>query len=166
MEQLLNKLLVLLDDEIDLYRSLLGVYRNERDAVLAFKLEGISTTSKRKENLILKIKILEEQRKSFIGQLATILNVPALDLTITRLAEKVDIRFSRHLSSRGAQLVSILDEMVKAQEANRSLLTHSQEMVNNSMTFLQNILTPDPVYHRDGKLSKPDQSGQLVTRTI
>ena len=60
MEQLLNRLLMLLIDLVGLYRSLLAVYQDERQSLLAFELDGITATSKKKEILILKVKILEE----------------------------------------------------------------------------------------------------------
>ena len=166
MELLLNRLLMLLADEVGLYRSLLDVCRDERRALLSFELDGITTTSKKKENLILKVRILEEQRAHLIHQIAGSLNLPAAELTITRLAEKVDIRYSYKLSERGAELLSVIEEIGRLQHANRSLMTHSQGLVSSSLSFLNSILNPDPVYHRDGSVSRQDQSGRLLTRTV
>jgi flagellar biosynthesis/type III secretory pathway chaperone len=166
MEQLLNRLLTLLVDEIGLYRSLLAVYQGERQALLSFLLDKIMETSKKKENLILKVKILEEQRIHIIDQIAARLNQPASDLTLTRLAEKVDIRYSYRLSTLGAELFSVLEEMNTLHHANRSLIAHCQGLVSGSLTFLSNNLAPDPVYHRDGRVSTQDRSGRLLARTV
>jgi flagellar biosynthesis/type III secretory pathway chaperone len=166
MEQLLNRLLNLLDDEIDLYRTLLTVYQHEREALLAFEIEGITAASTKKENLILKIKIIEEQRLHVIDRIARDLNQVAADLTITRLADKVDIRYSHQLSSRGAELSSILEKIGVLHQSNRSLITHSQSLVRDSLIFLSDNLAPDPVYHRDGSVSRKARSGRLVTRII
>ena len=166
MEQLLNRLLMLLVDEIGLYRSLLAVYQDERQALLSFALDNITETSKKKENLILKVKILEEQRIHIIDQIAVNLNRPASDLTITRLAEKVDIRYSYRLSTLGAELSAVLKEMGVLHNANRSLITHCQGLVSGSLAFLSNNLAPDPVYHRDGSVSTQERSGRLLTRTV
>ena len=166
MEQLLNRLLMLLMDEVGLYRSLLAVYQDERQALLSFSLDSITETSKKKENLILKVKILEEQRIAIVDQLAKNLNQPAADLTLTRLAEKVDIRYSYRLSTLGAELSSVLEEIGALHHANRSLITHCQGLVSGSLAFLSNHLAPDPVYHRDGSVSTQGRSGRLLTRTV
>jgi len=166
MEKLLNSLLMLLLDEVALYRSMLVVCQDERQALLSFALDNITETSKKKENLILKVKILEEQRTHIIDQIAANLNLPASDLTITRLAEKVDIRYSHRLSTLGAELSSVLNDIKVLQNSNRSLITHSQGLVSGSLAFLSNSLTPDPVYHRDGSVSRQERSGRLVTRNI
>jgi len=166
MEQLLNRLLMLLLDEVGLYKSLYDVYQEERQALLAFELDGITETSKKKENLILKVKILEEQRTHIVHQLSENLGQPASDLSITRLAEKVDIRYSYKLSTLGAELSAVLEEIGALHHANRSLITHSQGLVSDSLAFLSNNLTPDPVYRRDGRVGRQDRGGRLLTRTI
>ena len=166
MEQLLNGLLMLLADEVDLYRSLLVIYSDERQAFLAFELDNITASTKKKENLILKIKILEEQRTHIMGQIAAYLNQPVSDLTITRLAEKVDIRYSYKLSILGSELSSVLEDIGVLHRANRSLITHSQGLISDSVAFLSNNLARDPVYHRDGSVARQDRSGRFLTRTI
>jgi len=166
MEQLLNRLLIILDDQTGLYRSLLAVYEEERQCLLAFDLEGITAASKMKENMIPKVKILEEQRVHITNQLANILQQPASELTITRLAEKIDIRFSYKLSAAAESLTSILEQLKIAHSTNRSLITHSQELISSSLAFLHSNLTPDPVYHQDGRVARQAQCGRLVARTI
>ena len=131
-----------------------AVYHDERQALLAFEPDGITATSKKKENLILKVKILEEQRKHIIDQIAEYLNQPASDLTITRLAEKVDIRYSYKLSTVGDELSSVLKQIGVLHHTNRSLITHSQGLVSGTLAFLSNNLAPDPVYYRDGSVVK------------
>ena len=166
MEQLLNRLLMLLTDEVGLYRSLLAVYQDERQALLAFMLDDITVCAKKKENLILKVKIIEEQRTQVVQQIAEHLNQRLPELTLSRLAEKVDIRYSYKLTTMGAELSSVIGEIGPLHHANRSLINHSQGLVSSSLAFLSNVLAPDPVYHRDGSVARQDQSGRLLTRTI
>jgi flagellar biosynthesis/type III secretory pathway chaperone len=166
MEQLLNRLLVILDDQVGMYRSLLAVYHEERQAILAFELEDITASSKKKENLILKVRILEEQRAYLIDRIADVLKQPGSELTIARLAEKVDIRFSYKLSAVGNRLASVLEQLKGVHSANRSLIAHARGLVSSSLAFLHNNLSPDPVYRRDGRVSGQDHCGRLITRTI
>mgnify|MGYP001087868759 CR=1 FL=1 len=60
MDQLLNRLMIVLGEEVVMYRSLLAVCQDERLSLLQFDLDGISAASKKQENLILNINILVE----------------------------------------------------------------------------------------------------------
>jgi len=166
MEQLINSLLLLLDDAVGLHRSLLALYHEERQSLLAFNLEGIDASVKKKENLILKIKIVEEQRQRTIDSIASSLNLDASGLTITRLAEKVDIRQSYKLSAMSDELSAVVNQIKDVHRANRALIIHSQGLVTDSIAYLSNHQTPDPVYYRNGSLATQDQSGRLLARTI
>jgi flagellar biosynthesis/type III secretory pathway chaperone len=166
MEQLINRLLLLLDDIVSLYRSMLILYHEERQALLDFDLDGISTSAKKKENLVLKIKILEEQRHRTIDAIAAALGLDATDLTISRLADKVDIRQAYKLSALGDKLSETVNEIKDVHRSNRSLITHSQGLVTHALAFLGSQLNPDPVYYQNGSLAVQDQSGRFLTRTI
>ena len=166
MEQLINNLLLLLDDTVALYQSLLALYHEERQSLMAFDLEGIDASAKKKENLILKIKILEEQRQRSMDSIASSLNLDASGLTLTRLAEKVDIRQSYKLSAVGDELSAVVNQIKDVHGANRSLIIHSQGLVTDSLAYLSNHQAPDPVYYRNGSLAMQGQSGKLLTRTI
>ncbi len=166
MEQMINSLLLLLDDTVTLYRSLLALYGEERQSLLDFDLENINTSAKKKENMVLKIKILEEQRHRIVEGLAAALSLDAADLTLTRLAEKVDIRQSYKLSALGDELSATISQIKDVHRTNRALIIHSQGLVTDSMAFLSNHLAPDPVYHQNGSLAMQDQSGRLLARTI
>ena len=61
MELLLNDLLGLLEGEIGLYASMLLALQKEKKAIVDSNHEELNETSREKENLFLKIQILEEQ---------------------------------------------------------------------------------------------------------
>lgn len=166
MEQLINRLLLLLDDTVSLYQSMLTLYHEERQSLLAFDLDGISTNAKKKENLVLKIKILEEQRQRTIDAIAAALGLDAAGLTISRLADKVDIRQAYKLSALGDKLSETVNEIKDVHQSNRSLIIHSQGLVTNALAYLGSQLNPDPVYYQNGSLAVQGQSGRFLTRTI
>ena len=67
MEHLLDKLIRLLAHATELYQSLLRVVENEKDAVVGLNLEQLNEVCKAKDNLLLKLRILEEQRLQVLG---------------------------------------------------------------------------------------------------
>ena len=62
MDVLLNQFIDLIEDETGLCRSLLSVLQKEKQAIVDSELMALNETSKTKENLLLKIRILEEER--------------------------------------------------------------------------------------------------------
>ena len=166
MEPLINNLLLLLNDVVGLYRSLLDLYDEERRSLLAFDLEGIATSAKKKENLILKIKILEEQRQRILDDISGLLDLDASALSITQLAQKVDIRQAYKLSAIGDELIAVVDQIKAVHRANRSLIIHSQGLVSDSLALLSDQLTPDPVYHQDGRLAQQERNGRFLARSV
>ena len=70
MKQLLDKLIGLLVHATELYQSLLAVVQNEKDAVVGLNLKQLNEACKAKDNLLLKLRILEEQRQQVMLRVA------------------------------------------------------------------------------------------------
>jgi flagellar biosynthesis/type III secretory pathway chaperone len=62
MNDILNKFCGLLEHEANLYRQLLAVIEKEKQAVVATNLAELNEAAKVKDNLLLKLRILDEQR--------------------------------------------------------------------------------------------------------
>ena len=71
MEHLLKKLLGLLEHATELYQSLFAVVQQEKDAVVGLNLQQLNQACKAKDNLLLKLRILEEQREQLMDKLAS-----------------------------------------------------------------------------------------------
>lgn len=70
MEHLLDKLLESLEHATGLYQSLFRVLQNEKDAVVGLNLQQLNEACKAKDNLLLKLRILEERRVQLMDRLA------------------------------------------------------------------------------------------------
>ena len=66
MEHLLEKLFGLLEHATELYQSLFAVVQKEKDAVVGLNLQQLNEACKAKENLLLKLRILEERREQLM----------------------------------------------------------------------------------------------------
>ena len=166
MELLLNDLLGLLEGEIGLYASMLLALQKEKKAIVDSNHEELNETSREKENLFLKIRILEEQRLSVLEKLARNLGHPARDLTLSKLSQLVQEPQSTQLVDCHSTFLSLAQSIQEINLSNKALLTHSLDLVNGSLSLLSDLLSSSPVYYRTGKMEAGDQSGRLLSGKI
>ena len=159
---LLNELAGLLEQETELYQALLEAIGNEKQAVIAANLEKLNETTKAKENLLLKLRILDEQRSHLLRKLADLLGQPADDLTLKNLSQMVAAPHATRLKRCRTKLLSLIGKIQTANSQNRALFSHSIELVKGSMNLLHNLMTSSPVYFRTGDLQQHEQTGKIL----
>jgi flagellar biosynthesis/type III secretory pathway chaperone len=166
MELLLKELLELLEDEIEIFRSLLPVFKKEKEAVLASELNALNKASAEKEKLLFNMRSLEKKRTHVMNKLAEILEVLPDELTLTKLAQSVKEPHSIRLKNCGLQLLKLTKNINIANTGNKSMFAHSLNFVKGALTLLQNIITPGQVYHRTGKVQAGRQGGKVLSGEI
>lgn len=166
MEELLDKFLGLLTGETELYRSLLRVLQEEKKALVDSALKGLHETGREKESLILKIRILEEERVKLLNKIAASLGCPSSQLTLKELAQRVKEPFATRLTTCASTLLALLQSIQELNHTNKALLLHSLELVRGSMTLLNNVMTAHPVYFRTGKMQTGDATGKVLSGKI
>jgi flagellar biosynthesis/type III secretory pathway chaperone len=162
MELLLNDLLGLLEGEIGLYASMLLALQKEKKAIVDSNHEGLNETSREKENLFLKIRILEEQRLSVLEKLAQSLGQPSQGLTLSKLSQLVQEPQSTQLGDCHSTFLSLAQGIQEINLSNKALLTHSLDLVKGSLSLLSDLLSSNQVYYRTGKMEAGNQSGRLL----
>lgn len=166
MEELLEKFLGLLTGETELYRSLLQVLQEEKKAVVNSALKGLHESGREKESLILKIRILEEERGRLLRKIAAALGCPSSHLTLKELARQVREPFASRLTKTASTLLALLQSIQELNHTNKALLLHSLELVRGSMTLLNNVMTAHPVYFRTGRMQTGDATGKVISGKI
>ena len=166
MDSLLKKLLGLLEEETCLYRTLLSILQKEKTAVVASQLEELNEAGKEKESLILKIRILEEQRLRVQGRLADSLGYEPQDLTLTKLSLLVGEPNSTRLKICYSNLLTLIPSIREVNQSNKSLLTHSLELVRGSLTLLNNFVASNAVYYRTGEMHMSGKSGNVLSGEV
>ena len=166
MNELLEKFLALLEGETCLYESLLSVLQKEKRAVVNSALNDLNETVKEKENLALKIRILEEERIRTTEKLANSLGYPSHPLTLTDLSELVEEPYATRLGESRSILLSLTQSIQEINQSNRGLLSHSLELVKGSISLLNNLMHSNPVYYRSGQVQMGDQSGKILSGRV
>jgi len=162
MEHLLKKLLGLLEHATELYQSLHAVVQQEKDAVVGLNLHQLNQACKAKDNLLLKLRILEEQREQLMDKLASDFDCSSQEISLTRLSRWVEEPYAGMLRERSADLLTLIQALQEANQQNKTLLTHSLELIQGSYNLLNNAMAANPVYHRRGDIPNNRQTGKHV----
>ena len=125
MEILLKELLKLIEDEIEIFRSLLPIFKKEKEAVLASDLNELKRTLAKKEKLLFNMRSLEKKRTHVMNKLAESLELSPDELTLKKLAQSVQKPYSIRLKSCGLQMSKLINSISNANNANRGMFAHS-----------------------------------------
>ena len=166
MENLLDNLIRLLVHATELYQSLLRVVETEKDAVVGLNLKQLNEVCKAKDNVLLKLRILEEQRHQVMKRIAAELGRPPEGLTLTRLSEKVDESYARRLLDCSTDLRALIETLQEVTQQNKSLMSHSMQLIQGSYNLLNNLLVDRPVYYRSGAMERGDETGRRLSGDI
>jgi flagellar biosynthesis/type III secretory pathway chaperone len=166
MEQLLKKLIGLLEHTMELYQSLLAVVQNEKNAVVGLDLQQLNEACKAKDNLLLKLRILEEQREQIMVRLAAEIGCSTRGLTLSQLSLRVDESYACRLIDLSRDLLALIQSLQDATQQNKFLMSHSMQLIQGSYNLLNNLMAANPLYHRSGNVQNTDQTGKLLSGAI
>jgi flagellar biosynthesis/type III secretory pathway chaperone len=166
MERLLGKFLDLLDGEARLYGSLLFNLQKEKRSVVDSNIEKLAESTKEKENLFLKMRILEEQRLVMAEKLSEMLGEPRRALTLTRLCQLVEEPYATRIRDSQSSLLSLAQSIQEINLSNKALLKHSLDLVKGSLNLLNDLLSSCPVYFRTGRMHASQPSGKVFDGKI
>ena len=166
MDALSEKLIGLIEDEKRLYGLLLTILQEEKAAALASRLDTLDQAVKEKENVLLKIRILEEQRINLLTQIAEALGEPVHRLTLKRLAEHLPEPHAVRVLACRSSFKSLAQSIQELNNSNRRLFQRSLELIKGSINLLGGLRAPAPVYCPTGKLGGGLASGSLLSGNV
>ena len=134
--------------------------------MIDLKLKESNEAGKEKANLLLKIQILEEQRQRTLKKLADSIGCPLHGLTLSRLSQLSKEPYSTRLKDCRSNLLALTQNIQKVNDSNKSLVMHSLKLIGSSLSLLDNLITPIPVYCRTGKAQINDQGGRVLSAQI
>ncbi len=162
MQDILNRLLALLDTLERVYRSLRGELENERAALTAANLTDFLVARDRKEALLNRLQELEDQRVRQTDQLAAALDLPPATVTVSRLAHHLAPAEAGRLKACSDRLTATLAQVGNLNGANRALIGASLGFVEGSLRVLQTLRRQTSIYHHNGRMHSAPCSGTLL----
>jgi flagellar biosynthesis/type III secretory pathway chaperone len=163
---MISQLLGLLKQESKLYQSMLGVIEKEGKAAVRSELNSLIHAREEKENILMKLRLLETKRIDVVRKAAEALGCPQRDVTLTAISQRVDEPLAAQLNQAGTDLASLLNTLIEVNHRNKQLFEHSLELVRGSFNLLSDLTRCDTVYYSSGNIQRNYQTGRCVNGEI
>jgi len=164
--ELQSLLMSTLDEIVKHYRSLLTVVRKEKEILVSAELDQLNENNKTKEELILKIKSLDNKRLKEAQNLAEFLNVEGDDnLRLHILAEHFEGKEAEKMLNVKSVLELIIKRVVELNQFNEELVKSALTNITGAMDNIKNTLSEETTYKKKsiGKY-KTARAGSLVSK--
>jgi flagellar biosynthesis/type III secretory pathway chaperone len=166
MDLIIEQLLGVIGEESEIYRSMLTVIDKESSATVRSDLVALTTAREEKEDILVKLELIEDQRRRVVNEIADALGYPPEDCTITKISQLMGEPFGGRLSQAGAELLTVLNTVKAANHRNKLLFEHSRELLRGSFNILSELTRSDTVYYRTGNIQRTYQTGKCVNGDI
>jgi len=166
MEPMINQLLRVLERESELYQSMLTVIDQESKGAIRSDLNALTKAGEEKENILVKLRSIEEQRIRLVRETADALGYPPREFTLTMMSQLVGEPLAGRLSQAGTDLSTVLNTVKDANHRNKQLFEHSLELLRGSFNLLGELTQSDMVYYRTGNIQRIYQTGKCVNGEI
>jgi flagellar biosynthesis/type III secretory pathway chaperone len=166
MDPMINQLLRVLKRESELYRSMLTVIDQESKGAVRSDLNALTKAGEEKENILVKLRSIEEKRIRLVREMADALGYPPRDFTLTMMSQLVGEPLAGRLSQAGTDLSTVLNTVKDANHRNKQLFEHSLELLRGSCNLLGELTQSDMVYYRSGNIQRTYQTGKCVNGEI
>ncbi len=157
----MEELLGILMKEHKLYQKILKLLRKEQEILVSGETGELPSVLEELEKLTSEIQSLEERRRKIIMSLSISYNVPASDMSLTRLCELAEEPLSKKLSDLKAKMANTM-EMVR--NLNACIFYLSEKALEYSTKFLEIICASGSTYHPDGNLQMDKEA--LISRRV
>lgn len=160
---LMQELAGILEVEIDQYYDLLNLLHDQRERIIAADIRSVEEIVKRQETTVLKIKTLEEARKSLVSRLAQHFDSSSEEFTLVELAHLVDRPYNEWFTAYQKEIVSLIRELENLRESNAYLIQQGLHYVNGVLKIFASVRSTDLAYSRNGKLKREKKKGKHVS---
>lgn len=141
-----------LEQETEKYEALLRLLRQERGLIVKGDLQALSELVKRKETLVLELKVLQEARLGLMSKVSAVHSIPMVELTLVRLVDLIPASSAASSRTLLDRLALLATSLVEENEWNRALLDRSVAYVRSSLSFLTSAVSPVTLYQGDGSV--------------
>jgi len=152
LKNLLNELSGVLEVEIDQYQECLDLLHKQQEKIVAGDSSGVEKIGKKQDTLILKIKTLEEGRKSIVLQLAQYFDTSAREFNLTKLTRLVRNPYSERFIAYQKQILYLIKKLECLRESNTYLLQNALHYINGILKIFASFDTIETAYSKEGLL--------------
>jgi flagellar biosynthesis/type III secretory pathway chaperone len=152
----------ILRKELDVYQELKEAMIGEKKILMKPSLDEINQNNARKENIILKARMLEEGRANVLKKIARNLDIDVNRIKIDLLISYAAVEQRKEIEAIKNELAQTLEEINLINEANKELINVSLNCIKSSVDFINSISSTGAVYVGSGKIKTLQVSGKYL----
>ena len=166
MKPATTQLIELLEQERVLYARLLDHLNQEKDVMLSSQARKLMRLTIEKQELFAQLARLEKQRQTVCNRIAGELKLPVNQLNLKQIAQNVGSTDAERILTIRESLNRMIPKVRRANDESRSLMQHCLHLVQGSLTFLQQVINPPPVYGASGGIADKSRNGHLLSGQV
>ena len=157
-----NALIEVLKKELAIYQELKGFIIDEKKVLIRPSFDELNESNARKENIILKARMLEEARTNILKKIARNLEIKADEIKLATLADYAAIEQRQAIEENRKKIVLISGEIRSLNEKNKDLVGSTLNSVKGSLDFISSLMSQGPVYLESGKIKSFQSNGKFL----
>lgn len=158
-----RQLIDILEQEHQLYKSLLERLQREKAVMLGSQARQLTRLTAEKQALSAQLEKLEARRQLVLNRIAGELNLPTHQLSLRMIARHADGPAAERILQVRDALIDVTRAVREANEESRCLVQHCLGLVQSSISFLRQMISPPPVYGSSGSVEGSAQNGHLLS---
>lgn len=155
-------LIEVLKKELAIYQELKDFIIGEKKIFIKSSLDELNESNARKENIILKARMLEEARTNILKKIVRNLELKADVVKLTAVASYALIEQRRKIEEIRGKIVFISEEIRSLNERNKDSVGSSLNNVKWSLDFISSLMSQEPVYLESGKIRSFQSNGKFL----
>jgi flagellar biosynthesis/type III secretory pathway chaperone len=158
-----KELIDILEREHRLYERLLDRLQREKAVMLGSRTRQLVGLTEEKQVLTARLAKLETKRQLLLGRIAAGLNLPVQQVTLQMVARQADASAAARILKVREALIDVTRQVKLANDEIRHLVQHCLGLVQGSLSFLRQLISPPPVYGSSGGIVANAQNGHLLS---
>lgn len=139
MASLIQKLVIVLDQENEAYKEMLGVSEQKTPVLVKGDLKRLEEITDDEQIIVGKINKLEKERTGILTEIANVVNRDVTTLKLVNIIEMLGKRPAEQkpLAEVHEKLIQTVNEVRRVNEHNRTLVQSALEMVTFNLNLIQ-----------------------------
>jgi hypothetical protein len=155
-------LIEVLKKELAIYQELKSFIIDEKKILIRPSFEELNESNARKENIILKARMLEEARTNILKKIARKLELKADETKLATVTGYTEIEQRQKIEEIRKKIVLISGEIRWINERNKDLVGSTLNNVKGSLDFISSVMSQGPVYLESGKIKSFQSNGKFL----
>jgi flagellar biosynthesis/type III secretory pathway chaperone len=150
--------------KILIYGELIKLLRKEWDSISKYSYEDIQEILNKKETLVLKMQVLEENRTEVVKAIGKKLGMPFEELTLKKLIASIDHPLTTKLGKYRETLLEQINTISELNEVNKGLVDTSSLSIKKSLAFIHKAQSDaEASYHADGQMNEGKSNSRMLS---